>query len=303
VTRLLAVGFLALVPAIQVQIDRLRGQLPVEDVLYLRSGTAVSRIWTGLRGIAADVYWLRTVQFYGGQRAYAAEKRFDLLEPLLDITVSLDPRFDIAYKYGAIFLSEPFPMGAGDPDAGLALVERGTRAMPENWRMRQHLAFCTFLYKHDAEKASQLLNEASNIPGAPFWLRSMAATLLIKGGELTMARDIWLDLYRTSEPGFVRELARQNLERLDAVDMALRLQTLAKTYAARTGRLPSSLDDLRDAGALPQVPKDPQGVAFTYDPASGKVRLSQSSPLWNFDLEYLFQPRDDSGSGPEQVRP
>jgi len=36
------------------------------------------------------------------------EKRFDLLVPLVNITIALDPRLEIAYRYGATFLAEPF---------------------------------------------------------------------------------------------------------------------------------------------------------------------------------------------------
>ena len=34
---------------------------------------------------------------------------YPLLYPLLDITTTLDPRFNIAYRFGAIFLAEPYP--------------------------------------------------------------------------------------------------------------------------------------------------------------------------------------------------
>ena len=41
----------------------------------------------------------------GGART--ARRRLQLLYPLLDITTTLDPRFNIAYRFGAIFLAEP----------------------------------------------------------------------------------------------------------------------------------------------------------------------------------------------------
>ena len=100
----------------QARIDRLAGAFRAQDeVLYLWSGEHVKRLVPGFESLAADVYWLRTVQYYGGQRRFATDKPFDLLRPLIDITTTLDPRLEIAYRYGAIFLSEPPPTGAGRP--------------------------------------------------------------------------------------------------------------------------------------------------------------------------------------------
>ena len=45
--------------------------------------------------------------------AHRGSDEYQLLYPLLDITTTLDPHFNIAYRFGAIFLSEPYPGGAG----------------------------------------------------------------------------------------------------------------------------------------------------------------------------------------------
>jgi len=109
VTRRLLVLLVLLLPAVpwlQTQIDRRAGGFRVqEEVLYLWSGTHVKRLFPGFEALAADVYWLRTVQYFGGERLFRADKRFELLRPLVDITTTLDPRLEIAYRYGAIFLS------------------------------------------------------------------------------------------------------------------------------------------------------------------------------------------------------
>jgi len=119
--RYLPLMLLPAVPLAQMRVDRALGSLrSQEEVLYLWSGDHVKRLCLGFEGVMADIYWLRTVQYFGGQRAFSRSKDFSLLEPLIDITVSLDPRFEIAYRYGAIFLSEPKPLGAGRPEGGCA---------------------------------------------------------------------------------------------------------------------------------------------------------------------------------------
>ena len=66
--------------------------------------------------IVADIYWIRAVQYFGRTRLDARPgKSYDLLYPLLDITTTLDPQFNLAYRFGAVFLAEAYPGGAGQP--------------------------------------------------------------------------------------------------------------------------------------------------------------------------------------------
>ena len=59
-----------------------------------------------LDALAADIYWLRVVQHFGGDRLnHRAARPFELLQPLLDLTTTLDPQFTAAYRFGAIFLA------------------------------------------------------------------------------------------------------------------------------------------------------------------------------------------------------
>jgi hypothetical protein len=280
VTRLAAaaVAFAVAVFA-QTRIDGLRGRSPLEHRLYMPSGEAVRKLWPRLEGLGADIYWLRTVQYFGGTRAFTNDKRFDLLAPLLNITVTLDPRFYVSYTYGSIFLYE-----VGQKDAADALMARGVAANPQNWRLRQHWGYCTFVYRHDAARASEILHQAADTPGAPFWLRSMAAQFLVKGGERATARGVWTELYKGGE-GVVKELAKLNLQRLDAMDMAEQLEKAVTAYKERAGSFPPSLDAVRQAaGMTAAIPPDPTGTPFEYDPQTGRVRVSRSSMLWIPDL-------------------
>ena len=70
-----------------------------ERLLYTRSGTAVKRLALEFDAIASDVYWIRAIQHYGGDRlARDGRKNYELLQPLLDLTTTLDPFFTIAYR-------------------------------------------------------------------------------------------------------------------------------------------------------------------------------------------------------------
>src|SRR5207244_6217956 len=105
------------------------------------------------------------------------------LYPLLDITTSLDPRFNIAYRFGAVFLAEPYPGGPGRPDLAVALLEKGLRERPDKWEYMEDIGFVHYWYIHDSLTAAAWFRKAGEIPGAPWWLRSLAATTLARGGD------------------------------------------------------------------------------------------------------------------------
>jgi hypothetical protein len=284
VTRRLALVLVLLVPAVpwsQRQIDRRAGAFRVqEEVLYLWSGTHVKRLFPGFEGLAADVYWLRTVQYFGGQRLFASDKRFELLRPLIDITTTLDPRLEVAYRYGAIFLSEPSPLGAGRPREGIEVLEAGVKNLPGSWRLRQDLGFFHHIYLHDSVGAAAVLNEAADLPGAAFWLRTLAADLLAKSGDRAASRRMWQQMFEQAEAGIIKENARARLLILDSLDRGDRLASLAAEFERRRERLPARLEELREAGLWVGPLVDAAGVPFGYDAKTGRVFIDKASPMW-----------------------
>jgi hypothetical protein len=170
-----------------------------EEILYIDDGLALKKVLIGFESIAADLYWLRTVQYFGGKRLEAENKRFDLLEPLLNITTDLDPHLKIAYRYGAVFLSEAFPRGQGEPLKGIRLVDKGIANNPELWRLYLDKGFICYWYLKDPKKAAGIFMEGSEIEGAPYWLVAMAGRLLTEGGDRKTARELWQFLYEIAE--------------------------------------------------------------------------------------------------------
>jgi len=142
---------------LQAERDRLPLQTTAQEELYL-SQRATGRVVFTHRALASDLYWIRAVQYFGGNTHIARLRAldplepppslaakppvsFDLLYPLLDITTTLDPRFNIAYRFGAVFLAEPYPAGPGRPDLAIALLEKGLRARSDKWEYMEDIGF------------------------------------------------------------------------------------------------------------------------------------------------------------------
>jgi hypothetical protein len=278
-------ALLALVSAslvLQLARDRIYGELqPAGDVLYVRSGATLEKIALSYRAILADVYWIRAIQHYGGTKLSAKpEKRYDLLYPLLDITTTLDPFFNIAYRFGAIFLAESYPGGAGRPDLAVALLEKGFRARPEKWEYLQDIGFVYYWWLHDYGKAASWFEKASAVKGAPWWLKSLAAVTLTQGGDRRSSRLLWQQLRETADNDWLRANADWRLTQLDALDQIDELRFAVRQYAQRLGRLPQSWLDLERAGLVRGRPADPTGSPYELDSTTGHVTVARTSRLF-----------------------
>jgi len=294
-TAALAVALLA--AAVQVQAARERAYTPVEvteDSLALSSASVVRRLTGAYNTLFADVYWIRAIQYYGGTRqkvdaagahqgilveppASLAADAFPLLYPLLDITTTLDPRFNIAYRFGSVFLAEPFPRGADRPDLAVALLEKGLRERPDKWQYLQDIGFVYYWFRQDYLTAAAWFQKAADVPGAPSWLRPLAATTLAQGGDRASSRAMWTAILQTAETDWLRKEADRRLIQLQALDMIDQLQRALDDYARRSGTTPD-WRTLVGSGLLRGIPVDPTGAPF--DLIDGRVQLSKSSVLW-----------------------
>jgi tetratricopeptide (TPR) repeat protein len=268
--------------------------VPVDATLYVRSPDALKRLALSFDALAADVYWIRAIQHFGGQRlSQAGTHKYELLYPLLDLATTLDPYFNIAYRFGAIFLSEPPPGGPGRPDQAIALLRKGIAAQPEKWQYYQDIAFVYYWHLRDYQAAATWFRRASERPNAPNWLAPMAATMLTHGQDRASARFLWNQI-RTSDQDWLRRAAERSLLQLDAMDAIDMLQA-AITRAAMPPGDPYSWRILVRRGVLRGIPADPAGVPFDINPKTGEVTVSRSSPLFPMPEDNVRPTRDQRG--------
>lgn len=283
-TRFLFLLLLPLVPVVQLRLEAAAGTTAVgEGRIYLTTAREVRRFAPGFEDLMADLYWLRTVQYFGAQRGFAPDPHYELLRPLIDITTGLDPRFELAYRYGAVFLSETRPLGAGKPAEGIEVLEQGARQLPNSWRLRWDLGSFWFIFMKSPKNAAEVLVDASKIPGAPYWLETLAGRFLM-GDDRNAARAIWHRQYETGA-GLMRENAAYHLQVLDALDARDALNAQVDAFRESHQRSPRDLQELVSAGALREIPVDPSGTAFAYDPETGKVAIARKSRLWRLKYE------------------
>jgi hypothetical protein len=282
---------LLLVSAIGTQVvigDSFDQYSPTDEVQWVRSPAVMRRLVLGFDGVAADIYWIRSVQFYGGTKLSTDEhKKYDFLYPLLDITTTLDPQFNIAYRFGAILLSESYPNGPGRPDQAIALLEKGIRESPNKWEYYLDAGFVHYWWERDTQAAADWFLRASKLPDSPEWLQPLAASVLAEGGQQNAARLLLTQLAQTAEQEWMRKAARTRLQQLDAENAIEQLLPLVNRFYDGASRFPNAWDEVVRAGLVGGIPLDPTGVPFALDPISGQVDVAQSSSLYPLPRQRL----------------
>ena len=146
----------------QQAVDRdLGGFRAQHETLYLWSGEQIKRLAPGFEDILADVYWLRTVQYFGGQRAYAEGRSFELLRAARghhhNAGSTVGHRVQV--RRGLPCRAQAYRCWRSRQAA--SRFSEGSGRKPVDWRLRQDLGFFHFLYLQDGAGAARILNEAA----------------------------------------------------------------------------------------------------------------------------------------------
>lgn len=282
---IIVTGIACLYP-VQRYIDSFKPNGPVSDEsLYFTSGKTIKRMSLGMSSLAADIYWIRTTQYFGRKIINAggigADTRnidMKLLPPLLNIVVTLDPHDIPPYRFGAIFLPDH------DPNAAIELLMRGIEANPDQWRLYQDLGF---IYWHQGqyERAADTYDRGSMVWGAPFWMSDAAGLMRIKGGSREAARAVYSRYLETDDENIKRQAAWR-LEQLDALDQIDALNQLLSAYRNQLHSCPPDWRVLSRWIAKIGIPMndrseplDPEGQPYVLDASTCQARLARGSTL------------------------
>jgi len=224
-----------------------------EERLYL-DGPNAKRLTLAFNGIAADWYWMRSLQ-YVGRKIVNYEDTHDgqfnlndlssldlrLLPSLLRVTTTLDPQFMAPYEYGALVMPEV------NQDEAIALLKSGIAANPSSWRLYQHLGYI-YWQRKDFAQASDTYAAGAKLAGAPAWMAALSARMKAEGGSRDAAREMYRHLFEASNDKVVKEMVTKQMMRLVSLDERDAIRRILADYRAQSGRCASSWRDV--AGAL-----------------------------------------------------
>ena len=257
------------------------------EELYLKPETA-RRMSLAFNGLAADWYWLRSLQYVGRKvEAYQGEFTLDDMRPLgirnlgalLEQTVALDPQFTAAYEFGAVVLPSI------DRDAAVRLVERGIRENQGDWRLYQHLGYIHWQAGHFRE-ASAAYEAGARQSGAPAWMHVMAAQMNAQGGSRAVAREMYQRMYEGAADEQVRTLAVTRLAQLESLEERDRIRQVLNDFRNHAGRCPADWREVAPQLRAAKLgldatgaPLDPSNVRYVLDTAACDVNPGPDSKI------------------------
>ncbi|HEY6230168.1 MAG TPA: hypothetical protein VIW64_02780 [Pyrinomonadaceae bacterium] len=253
-------------------------QVPVitsaEEELYVKATTA-RRLSLAFNGLAADWYWMRSLQYVGRkalnfQRANPGQMSLNdlgdlnlkILPPLLRLSTTLDPQFIAPYEYGAMILP------TFDSNEAISLLTCGIENNPDQWRLYQHLGY-VYWQRQEFQKAAEIYAAGGKLPNAPGWMAEMGARMTLEAGSRDGARQMYRHLYQESNDEFVKQMLLRRLLQVDSFDQRDLIRKVLGVYSDRTGHCPAAWKDIAPVLRLQfrleantGAPLDPAGTPY-----------------------------------------
>lgn len=234
------------------------------DVEVVPPPSALRWLSLGHPLLAADFYWLKTVQYIGEPRADF--RGWEKLYPLVQLVTDLDPGHGYAYQVAGVVLAV-----AGRVDESNAILEKGTRNVPNRYILPYLRAFNAFYYAGDWELAGKWAEIAANEPGAPAHVKRNVLAYYVKGGRAEAAITFLENVLAETADPETRKKLEGELQQARFEREAEKLDEAIARYRARFGAGPASVRALVDAGIVGRLPHEPYGGAWILG-KDGRVR-------------------------------
>ncbi|HKB08514.1 MAG TPA: tetratricopeptide repeat protein [Candidatus Polarisedimenticolia bacterium] len=250
---------------VQGRIEAGKSGRDIHPLLYLPSGKYLKVVALGFDGLLADVLYLWSIQYYGN---YAIKDRYEYLERIYEqVITELDPHYLDPYFVGALIMTTE----GRDPEMALRLLDKGVRANPDKWIVPFEAGFLCYNDLHDYQRAAAYFEKALAIPDVHPLVRRLHAEMFNRAGDKRTSLGEWLEIYRTTDDPYVRNVAWNHAHDLKVdVDLA-DLRDAVSRFHAREGRPPRRLQEIVQAGLLPALPRDPEERDYSYDAETGQV--------------------------------
>ena len=239
-------------------------------VFFLPTGDSIRALSIGQNTTAADLYFLKMVQYIGTSAAENAD--WPQLFELANLVTDIDPEYGYAYEVPGILLTSKRRI-----DESNRIFEKGIAAVPQRWQLP---FFCAFNYWYELENleaGARLLWKAAALPGAPEYTSELASRLAGNTNSLEFALSYAETILAQESNTTVRErMEKRRVEILVEMDLR-RLEAAIAEYQMRLGRTPSALTDLLGP-TLQRLPVAPDRSSYDYNPSEGAVRHSLLLP-------------------------
>ncbi|MBW1927144.1 MAG: hypothetical protein JRI35_08150 [Deltaproteobacteria bacterium] len=248
-----------------VNIDRFRDEMsPGETVSTLIIAPEALEIASGeFRQVLADYLLLKACAFLGGRNKIKGPD-MKVVAALFEQSLHLDPYFFQTCYYVQAFLTWRGAM----VEKAIDLLKISRKHRYWDWQPGYYIGFDYFYFLKDNNKAAKQLMETAEIPGAPPIISSLAARMAHKSGQTELAIAFLQTMYDRAKDESTRTFLQ---DRIKAHTGILVLEKAVRLFRLKYGYIPGSLDDLVSKGIILELPENPYGDRYIYEPETGRV--------------------------------
>ncbi|MEW6430568.1 MAG: hypothetical protein AB1730_03575 [Myxococcota bacterium] len=216
--------------------------------------------------LITDYYWIRMTHLAAVARTpYEARA----LVALGDFVTELDPRLYWAYVVGGLL----GPVLDGGSAAWLnvpestALLDKGTRHIPEDGRLYLLLSYAQLNYLDDKASAAKTLERgARRATKHNEFMAQLGTRLFAASGRFDAARSFARTMIENADTPETKAVFEHRLKLIDLEERLAQVDDAIRRFTARMGRRPSGIDELVAFGELGALPVDPMGGTIELGP-------------------------------------
>ena len=227
------------------------------------------------KGLMADYLVLEVGSFIGANQKIN-EEDWDNITSSLKQALDLDPWFQQTY----IFVQGNLPWRTNMADKAIRLLDVSRKHRTWDWRPGYYMGFDSYYFLKDYERASELFLETAKIKNAPVLLAVLGARFAARTGRTETAIILLkamleeLDSEAELEPG--EEAKKKEIQnRLSALYGVSYLEKAITSFKNNYNVYPESLEVLLKAGFISEIPLNPYGTSYYYDPTTGTVNFDK----------------------------
>ncbi len=186
----------------------------------------------GMRRLAADIWFIRLLQYYGAQEEEGADAdnadrghderdnhhhhnydggNYPEMLPRASHILALDPYFTHACLYAAGALA----FNLNKPEEAVELIGRVKKYNPKEWKYDSYLAAIGYKAAKNPEKVADMITPVVNDPDCPTMIKQLAAFLNKRVKRYKTAAEIYRNIIAVSPEQAYVENARRELKKLE----------------------------------------------------------------------------------------
>lgn len=267
----LLVALISLAVSTHIFIERQRpAEIRTMELSYLPKGEYLKVAVLGYRNVAADLIWIKALQFLGER--YQTAEGYTWAYHAVDVLTDLDPDFLVAYQAAGTILG----VWAGMPHESIKILTKGMKNNPEWWQLPFFIGYDYYYELHDLKNAAKYFRIASDLPGAPPYLPQLAARMTVEAGDPDAALEFLVRLHQQVQDAMLRENLERRMKEV-VVERDIRiLEKAISDFKVTTGTNPTALENLVAKGIIRELPKEPFGGSYQFSPTDGSVSSTGS---------------------------